>query len=104
MTDIDYVNSNHSQKRVSHNMRIDADKFSYLENQRRAGFGFAATERNRADVYNEFLGYGIQVHMLRMQLGERTFERLWRIVNRISWDKLDMDKVDKMLSPEIGKK
>jgi hypothetical protein len=85
--------------RVSINLRIDRDKYDHLESQRRTGFGFAVTDRNRSDVYNEILGYGIQTAMLRAELGERDFEKLWQLIHKINWNKLQIDNVEKMFAP-----
>ena len=52
------------EARLSINLRIDADKYAMLEKLRTIGFGISKTERNRSDVYNEILGYGLQVQLI----------------------------------------
>lgn len=89
---------NSTKRRETQNLRVDGEKMAYVEEKRKAGFGMASTERNRSDVYNELLGYGIQVDMLRSELGEREFEKLWRIIHRINWSKLNLDKVEKIVA------
>lgn len=83
--------------RTSLNLRIDNDKLGVLEKFRTAGFGFAKTERNRSDVYNEALGYGIQTMMLRQELGEREFTQLWKIIHKLDLRKINLEKIESML-------
>jgi len=89
---------NSSERRCSLNIRVDPDKFALLEKMRKTGFGLAQTERNRSDVYNEIIGYGIQTHMLKMELGDRDFEKLWRMIHKINWKKLSVEKIEKFIS------
>lgn len=84
-------------RRISLNVRIDASKFSMLENLRKTGFGLAQTERKRSDVYNEMLGYGIQTNMLKTELGDRDFEKLWKLIQKINWKRVNVDKISKFL-------
>ena len=90
--------SDESSRRVSLNLRIDPDKHAVLETLRQTGFGLAKTERNRSDVYNEILGYGLQTQMLKKDIGDRDFEKLWRLINKIDWSKVSIDKIEKFLS------
>lgn len=85
------------EARISLNLRIDAQKYAVLEGLRVTGFGLAQTERNRSDVYNEVLGYGIQTNELRKQLGDREFAKLWRILQSPSIQKLNLDVIEKMV-------
>lgn len=84
-------------RRVSLNLRVDPEKFHFLERLRRTGFGLAETERNRSDVYNEILGYGVQTHQLKQDIGDRDFEKLWRILNGVDWTKFNLEKMEKLL-------
>lgn len=88
--------------RISLNLRIDPEKHAILEKMRATGFGLAHTERNRSDIYNEILGYGIQTHMLKQELGDRDFQRLWRIIHRINLKKINFETVEKMVGVESG--
>ena len=83
--------------RVSLNLRIDAHKYAVLERMRTTGFGMAQTERNRSDVYNEILGYGVQTNELRQQLGDREFAKLWRILQSPNLQKLNFDAIEKLM-------
>jgi hypothetical protein len=87
-------------QRVSLNLRIDPDKFSMLENRRIVGFGISKTERNRSDVYNEALGFGLQVLMIRDELGERDFQRFWEIMHKLNLKALNLEHVQKLV---VGK-
>lgn len=82
-------------KRLSVNLRIDIDKFEMLESMKKTGFGLAQTERNRSDVYNEVLGYGLQTLMLRDELGTRDFESLWKLINKVDFKKVSLEKIEK---------
>ena len=93
--------SSKSPRRITLNIRMDPEKHSYLESLRQTGFGLALTERNRSDVYNEIVGYGIQTAMLRNELGERDFEKMWQLIHKINWNKLQIDNIEKMF---VGKK
>lgn len=85
------------QQRVSLNLRVDLDKHAMLERMRNTGFGLAKTNRNRSDVYNEVLGYGLQTMAIKMEMGDRDFERLWRIINKIDVSKFNWEQWEKML-------
>jgi hypothetical protein len=87
-----------STQRISLNLRIDPDKHVMLEEFRTSGFGFATTVRNRSDVYNEALGFGIQTLMLRKQLGDREFDQLWKIINNMNLRKLNLDKIAELFT------
>lgn len=80
--------------RITLNLRVDSEKFSMLEKMRKTGFGLAQTERKRSDVYNEIIGYGIQTQLLKKELGEREFEKVWRLLHNIDWQKLNLEKIE----------
>ena len=94
--DIESVGKDDSRRSI--NLRIDNTKFATLEGLRQSGWGMAQTKRNRSDVYNEALGHGIQVMILRQELGEREFDNLWRILNRIDVRKLNLEAIEKLIS------
>ena len=84
-------------KRISLNVRLDSDKFAVLEQLRSTGFGLAHTSRNRSDVYNEVIGYGIQTMNLRQELGDRDFEKVWKILHKINLRRLNLDKIEALV-------
>ena len=84
--------------RISLNLRIDGAKFAIMERMRTTGFGLAQTERNRSDVYNEILGYGLQTNDLKQRLGERDFAKLWFIINNMDVRKLNLNAIEKMMA------
>jgi hypothetical protein len=88
---------NKEQQRISLNLRIDPDKHVMLEDMRSTGFGFAKTTRNRSDVYNEAIGFGIQTIMLRKDIGDKEFDQLWKIIHRIDIKRLNLEKIEEML-------
>ena len=83
--------------RASLNLRVDSDKFAILEEMRSTGFGLARTLRNRSDVYNEVLGYGLQTLELKSSLGEKEFQQLWRIINKMNFEKLNLKKISQLV-------
>ena len=86
------------RRRLSINLRVDPPKHALLEQMRKTGFGLAQTERNRSDVYNEILGYGIQTYMLKTELGDKDFEKLWKLIHKLNLRKLNLDKIEKLIS------
>jgi hypothetical protein len=92
-----------NENRVSINLRVDTEKLAMLENLRNTGFGIAQTVRNRSDVYNEVLGYGMQTLRLRQELGEADFEKIWVLVNKVNWKRINLDYVTKIISAQEEK-
>jgi hypothetical protein len=91
------MNAGESESRISLNLRLDADKHFQLEKLRLTGFGFAETTRNRSDVYNEVLGYGLELYRLKQELGERDFEKWWAFMQKLNLKKLNFDNISKMV-------
>lgn len=89
---------NKGTQRISLNLRIDPDKHVLLEEMRSTGFGLARTTRNRSDVYNEAIGFGIQTIMLRKDLGDKEFDQLWKIIHKLDIRRLNLEKIEEMLS------
>ena len=85
-------------RRIGVNIRVDLEKYTILEQMRKTGFGFAMTERVRSDVYNEVIGYGLQTLNLRQEMGERDFEKMWRLIHKLNWRKINVDALEKMAS------
>ena len=83
--------------RSSLNLRIDPGKHVQLEKLRLTGFGFAETTRNRSDVYNEVIGYGLELYRLKQELGERDFEKWWAFMQKLNLKKLNFDNISKMV-------
>jgi hypothetical protein len=86
------------EKRISINVRLDPQKYAALENLRETGFAMAQTKRNRSDVANEVIGYGLNLLMLKKELGDREFEQVWKLLNKLNLKKLNLEKVEKLLS------
>jgi hypothetical protein len=85
-------------RKVSVNLRVDNDKYCILERMRKTGFGFAETQRNRSDVYNEAIGFGISIINMKAEMGERDFEKMWRLLNKLDLRKVNVESVEKMLA------
>ena len=86
------------EQRVSLNLRIDSSKYSVLEMRRRVGVGSFQTERNRSDVYNEYLGLGIQMDDLRQRMGDQDFFSLLKVLMHLDVRKLNLEYMQKLLS------
>jgi hypothetical protein len=89
------MSDNAANRRLNVNIRVDADKHTLIEQMRKTGFGLAQTSRNRSDVYNEVLGYGIQTQLLRKEIGDRDFIKLWNILHRVDWTRVNLEKIEK---------
>lgn len=94
---MDDILSSENDKRISLNIRVDGQKSAVLERLRKTGFGYAETERNRSDVYNEILGYGIQLHMIKQELGDRDFEKMWKLMHKLNLSRLNFSEIEKMV-------
>lgn len=81
-----------NNRRLSINLRIDPQKFQLLESMRKTGFGLAQTERNRADIYNEIIGYGLQLQMRKQEIGDRDFENVWKFLHDVNWKMVEMQE------------
>lgn len=88
-------------RRVTMNVRLDVEKLSIIDMHRSAGFGIAETQRQRSDILNELLGYGLQVYELKRDLGEKEFVKIWRLIQSINLQKINVDAVEKLV---VGKK
>jgi hypothetical protein len=97
---VDEEQSKRLAKRISLNIRMDSMLYAALEDKRKAGWGFAQTNRNRSDVYNEMIGLGLQVDHLRKELGEHTFSEIWALLNdpKVPWNKINLSKIRKLLA------
>jgi hypothetical protein len=82
--------------RTTINIRVDVEKLSAIDRHRSAGFGIAETHRQRSDILNELLGYGLQVYELKQDLGEREFVRLWRIIQSMDLKRLNLERIEQM--------
>jgi hypothetical protein len=96
--DIDSLGRDDSRRSI--NLRIDNTKFATLEGMRRHGWGEAQTKRNRSDMYNEAIGWGIQVMVMRGEIGEREFDHVWRILSRVDVKKLNLENIEKLVLRE----
>jgi hypothetical protein len=80
--------------RFARNIAVDEDKDKILESLRVVNTGFSRTIRHRSDVYNEILGYGIDICKLKRELGEGEFERLWNWLKKVNLQKIDITKLN----------
>lgn len=90
-------------RRISLNVRVDPDKHAILEEARKTGSGIAQTTRNRSDVYNEYIGLGVMVAQLKQRLGEVNFERVWRLLLKVDWEKVRIEGVEKFVEKFVAK-
>ena len=86
-----------SSKRVTVNLRVDADKLVKLEQIRIAGFGISESTRKRSDMVNEVLGYGLLMYQLKSDLGDREFRKLWNILMSVDFRRLNLEKIEAMV-------
>ena len=81
-----------SRKRISRNIMIDKDKDLKLEDLRFLKTGYGTTARQRSDVYNEIISLGIKMNELRLEIGEREFEKFWSFINKIDLKKINLER------------
>ena len=83
-------NSKPAARNVMINKKID----NLLEELRIINKGMSTeTLKSRSDVYNEILGLGIEIHNIKRELGEKEFDRVWTIINKLDLKKVDLEKV-----------
>lgn len=47
---------------------------------------------NRTDVYIETLFYGERIQQIKKELGDKEFERIWNLINKINLAKINLEK------------
>ena len=72
-------------------VRIDKDLHDDMEKLR--VLNHSKIVMNRSDIYNETIFYGYRVQQIRRQVGEREFERIWNLLNKLNLEKVDLSKI-----------
>ena len=87
-------NDNDDDKPVSRNVMINKKIDNILEELRIINKGMSTeTLRSRSDIYNEILGLGVEIHNIKRELGEKEFDRIWTVINKLDLKKVDIEKV-----------
>jgi hypothetical protein len=48
---------------------------------------------DRSTVYEETLSYGIHIQSIRKEVGEKEFERIWNLLQKLDLRKVDLERV-----------
>lgn len=87
-------NNEEDDKPVSRNVMINKNIDKILEAARIINKGLSTeTLKSRSDVYNEILGLGIEIYNIKRDLGEKEFDRIWKIINKLDLKKVDIEKI-----------
>lgn len=79
-------------KKESVHIKIDKELYEKMEKMRVLPHSkFVIT---RSDVYSETLFYGQRVQELKRELGDKDFERVWNLLNKLNLAKINLDKID----------
>ena len=79
-------------KKESVHIKVSKDLYDKLEKMRilpHSSFVLA-----RSDVYCETLFYGHKIQEIKRELGEKDFERVWNLLNKLNLAKLNLEKID----------
>jgi hypothetical protein len=72
---------------------IDKDKDCAIENLRILKTGYGTTSRQRSDIYNEIISLGLKVNELRQELGDKEFENLLKVLNKVDLKRINLEKL-----------
>lgn len=78
-------------KKESVHIKVDKEIYDNMEKMRilpHSKFALA-----RSDVYNEALFYGHRIQEIKREIGEKEFERIWVILNKLNLNKIDLGKL-----------
>jgi hypothetical protein len=79
------------EPKESVHIRIDRDLFEDMEKIR--VLPHSKLVMNRSDIYNETIYYGYKIQQIRRQLGDKEFERVWTLLNKLNLEKVDLSKI-----------
>jgi len=85
-----YVDEKDEPKESVH-VRIDKELYSKMEKLR--VLPYSKFSLNRSDIYNETLFYGYRIQELRREIGDKEFDRVWNLLNKLNLQKIDLSKV-----------
>jgi len=72
-------------------LRINKELFDRLEKLRKQKHSEVLLPRGT--VYEETLFYGEKIQMLKKELGESEFERIWHWLNKLNLKKINIEKI-----------
>ena len=72
-------------------IRIDCELYKSLEGMRKRPHSDFLTPRST--VYEEVLFYGEKVQKIRSELGDKEFERVWNLLNKLNLSKVNLEKI-----------
>jgi hypothetical protein len=72
-------------------VRIDRDLYDDMEKLR--VLSHSKMLINRSDVYNETIFYGYRIQEIKRELGDKEFDRIWTILNKLNLKNIDLGKI-----------
>jgi len=78
-------------KKESVHVKIDKELYEKLENFRR--ISHSKFLLSRSDVYSEILYYGHRVREIKSEVGDKEFDRIWNLLNKLNLQKIDLGKL-----------
>lgn len=72
-------------------LRVEKELYRRLENLRKQMH--TSNLINRSTIYNEALFYGEKIQMLKKELGDKEFDRIWHWLNKLDFSKVDIEKI-----------
>ena len=80
-----------SAKKESVHVKVDKELYDKLENFRR--ISHSKFLLSRSDVYSEVLYYGQRIREIKSEVGDKEFERIWGLLNKLNLQKVDLGKI-----------
>ena len=75
-------------------VRIDSELYKKLEALRKQEHSTILL--SRSFIYNETLFYGEKIQLIRKDVGDREFSRIWNLLNKLDLKKVNIEKVIKL--------
>ena len=72
-------------------VRIDSELHTRLEDMRKRSHSLSLT--SRSTIYEETLFYGEKVQQIRRDVGDKEFERVWNLLNKLNLKKVNIEKI-----------
>jgi hypothetical protein len=72
-------------------VRVDKELYENMEKLRILPHSKFAI--NRSDIYNETLFYGYRIQQIKKELGDKEFDRIWTLLQKLNLQKVDLSKI-----------
>jgi hypothetical protein len=86
-----YEDDKGEEPKESVHVRIDKELYDSMEKLR--VLPHSRFSINRSDVYNETLFYGFRIQQIKRELGDKEFDRVWNLLQKLNLEKVDLGKI-----------